>query len=219
MINLFWSVFGLGLVFFASPGPINIETVRRGVHSGPWPAFAVQVGAIIAEIALGVAVMGGIAPFIQQPSVQWVLTVLSAGVLGWIAWGALRPDRTSFAPLGQRRAAHYSMTVGVVAAASNPLGVMMWLVIAGVAPASGIALLQPVHVVIIGVGYLLGALTWAVLITVIVGWSRRFVQPRVWRWWNIGSGVLLGGFALHLVCVAAAVPVDVSNYFLTRSYQ
>ncbi len=74
---------------------------------------------------------------------------------------------------------------------------------AGVATASGIVDLQSAHVVIIGAGYLLGALTWAVLIALFVGWSRHFVQPHVWRWWNVGSGVLLGTFALRLVWTAA----------------
>jgi threonine/homoserine/homoserine lactone efflux protein len=109
--------------------------------------------------------------------------------------------------------------VGMIAAASNPMSVIMWLAVAGVAPASGIAELQPVHGVIISAGYLLGALTWAMLIALFVGWSRRFVQPHVWRWWNVGSGVLLGAFALRLVWTAATLPVEVTNYFLIRSYQ
>ncbi len=93
-----------------------------------------------------------------------------------MAWGAVRPAHQSPEPLPQRHAARRRVMVGTLVAASNPLSVM-WLAVAGVAPASGIVALQFAHPVIIGAGYLLGALTWAVFIAVFVGWSRRRVQP------------------------------------------
>lgn len=57
----------------------------------------------------------------------------------------------------------------------------------------------------IGSGYTLGALSWGVPFAALAAGGRRFVQPRVWRWWNVASGVLLGGFALRLVCAAATL--------------
>lgn len=92
-MTAFFSIVGLGFVFFASPGPINFETVRRGVNSGPWSAFCVQIGAVLAELALGVVVLLGLAPLMQRLDVQLAFSLFSAGLLLWIAGMALRDAR------------------------------------------------------------------------------------------------------------------------------
>lgn len=195
----FFSIFALGLVFFASPGPINIETVRRGVNSGPWPAFFVQLGAVLAELVVGVAVLFGLAPLMQRADIHLGFTLLSAGVLLWIAWVALRDARQPVSVQLQVAASRHSLVVGMVCAASSPLSAMMWLSIAGIATAHGVAMTSVWTIGFVGLGYFLGALTWAVLISAFIGWSRAVVKPRFWRYWNAVSGVILGGYGVHLL--------------------
>lgn len=195
MTHLLWSVFGLALAFFASPGPINIESVRRGVAGGPWPAFAVQCGAIGAELVLGVAVLFGLAPVIERPGVQLVLTLASASLLLWLAWTALRTTRHPSDPQSTSWTRH-GVIVGALCAASNPLTPLMWLTVAGMVTAADQVALAPAAIAMLGIAYALGALVWAVLLAALIGWSRTLVQPHWWRWWNAVSGLILGGYGV-----------------------
>lgn len=198
-MTVFWSIFGLGLLYFATPGPINIETMRRGITGGPWPAFCVQLGAVTAELALGGAVLLGIVPLMQRPWVQLVFTMLSIGVLLSLAWAALCDAHRSAVPRPVVATAQGSFLVGAIAAASSPLTVMMWLSITGVAATGGHPITELADVVLVGLGYVLGALTWAALLAVGIGWGRRRVPSHFWRWWSTASGVILGGYGIHLL--------------------
>lgn len=201
-MNVFLSVVGLGLAFFAAPGPINIETVRQGVNGGAWPAFSLQLGAIVAELLIGVAVFVGIVPFMEQPAVQLMLALCSAAVLLWIAWRALRDTGPVKVPHSPIAAARHSFVIGLTCALTNPLSALMWLTIAGVAAISDVAALAIGDALLIGAGYLLGALTWAVLIALFIGWSRHLIRPQVWRWWNALSGLAIGGYGVQMLWAA-----------------
>lgn len=201
-MNVFLSVVGLGFVLFASPGPINIETVRRGVHAGAWSAFSVQLGAIVADLLIGVAVFVGIVPFMEQPAVQLSLALCSAAVLLWIAWGALRATDHVTAPNATIAAARHNFVIGLLCAISNPLSALLWLTVAGVAAIRDVAAIAVGDVLLIGSGFLLGSLTWAVFIALFIGWSRHLIRPKVWRWWNALSGLAIGGYGVHMVWAA-----------------
>lgn len=198
-MTVFWSVVGLGLLFSASPGPINLETLRRGLHEGPWSAFSVQVGSLIAELGLGGMMLLGLVPLIQHPGVHLTLTVLSIGVLLAIAWTALRDARRTPVPGAGTSSARRSLLLGALAAASNPLSPMVWVSIIGVAAASDYLMSGLATAVLVGLGYLLGALSWAIVFTVGIGWGRSLLAPRFWRWWNVTSGAIIGGYGIHLL--------------------
>lgn len=137
-MNMFWSVFGLGLTFFASPGPINIETVRHGVRDGYRAALAVQIGATCAELVLAVAVLLGIAPFMQHSTVQFMLAMVGAAFLLWTAWRAVHEASPTTMLSPQRRTAHHSALMGAGYAISNPLGIFIWLTVAAMLTATGV---------------------------------------------------------------------------------
>lgn len=168
------------------------------MNGGAWPAFFVQLGAILTALALGAAVLVGVAPLLKRPGVQLALHLFGAGVLLWLAWSALRDARRLHIPLAAQGRAHHSLIVGAICAVSNPLTVMVWFAVGGVATGHGFTELHA-RTAIIGLGYLMGTLTWAVLFAACIGWGRRWFQSRVWRWWNLASGLLFTTAGLHLL--------------------
>jgi threonine/homoserine/homoserine lactone efflux protein len=194
---MFWSIFGIGLAFYASPGPINVETVRRGVNGGPWPAFFVQLGAIGAHLVLGVAVLLGLAPLIKRPEAQLMLHVFSASVLLWLAWAAVHDTQRALLPLPVRDSVFNSLMAGALCAASNPLTGMVWITVVDVAAAYGFTDLRISDVALITFGYLIGTLTWAVAFAACIGRGQRLLQSRAWRWWNVASGAALAAYAVY----------------------
>jgi chemosensory pili system protein ChpE len=199
MTVLFWSIFGLALAFFAAPGPINVETVRRGLHGGARSAFAVQLGALLAELLVGIAVLAGVAPVITRPAVQLGLTLISGSLLLWTAWSALRAARAQSESASQPVTTRRSFLLGLGWAATNPFTPLIWLTIIGIVTSAGGGAIDPPTIALLGAGYVLGALSWAVAVVTLIGWSRTLLQPRFWRAWNALSGLAIGGYGVHLL--------------------
>src|SRR5713226_8419186 len=65
----------------APPGPVTMETVRRGLGGGFRPALFVQLGSVIGDLTwCGVALLG-LAPLVQVAWIRVVLSVVGVGLL------------------------------------------------------------------------------------------------------------------------------------------
>jgi chemosensory pili system protein ChpE len=199
MGELFWSIAGLALALCAAPGPINIEMVRQGVNHGFMPALGVHIGAVAAELAWAGVVLLGLAPFIQQPAVQSAMAMVGACVLLWMAWQTMRAALVPAMAQASTRQARHGVWTGAIYAASHPLVVTFWISIAAMLTVSGITPIQPLHLVVIVCAYIAGGMTWGVAVAALAAWSRKIVQPRMWRWLNAVSGVLLATYGFQLL--------------------
>ena len=63
MDQLLLSALGLGLVFSATPGAVNTESLRRGVSQGFWPALLVQLGSPTGDLIWAAVALTGTAFF------------------------------------------------------------------------------------------------------------------------------------------------------------
>lgn len=181
MGDIFWTVFGLALALCAAPGPVAVETVRRGVQHGYWPALGVQLGAVAAELGWAAVVALGLAPLVQQPAVQPLLTLLGTAFLLWTAWQSLRAARLPVALELHRASTRSATLVGALYAASNPLTVLFWLsVVALLAGRSG-GMLPPAQWLVVGAAYALGGLAWGALLALLAALGHRHVRPNTWR--------------------------------------
>lgn len=65
--------------------------------------------------------------------------------------------------------------------------------------ASGVANPQAEHFMVFFGGFMVGAVLWALSISSLIAWGRRFVDPGLFRWINLLSGIALGYFGLRLL--------------------
>lgn len=191
-ITIFFSSFVIALSGALMPGPLLTATIsessRRGAHAGP----LLIVGHGILELALVIALMLGLAPFLRQEEVFIVTAFAGALILFWMGANMLRslPDLTLSWDAGTEKHSHLVMT-GILMSIANPYWIIWWVTI-------GLGyIVYSIEYGIWGVlfffsGHILADLAWYAFISAAVCKGRHFISNRVYR-------VVIGACALFLI--------------------
>jgi chemosensory pili system protein ChpE len=187
----------LAFAYVAAPGPIIVETLRRGVSGGFAGSLAVQTGSAIGIITYaGLALMGaGLAP---QTSL-WQLAVGAAGVIMLLYLGivTIRTGRTLTLRPAQvstgRAATRGAFWTGAALSLANPLDIVFWLSIGSRAMAGNDSPGHPFFT-----GFLLGCVLTSLGVAAIAGFcrSRLAGKPALAVSWVCGLALI--GFGLRL---------------------
>jgi threonine/homoserine/homoserine lactone efflux protein len=191
----------LGLAYVASPGPVNIETLRRGLAGGFRVALALQLGSLIGDLFWASLALAGLGLLLAHAAAQTILGVAGTALLLYLGCSALRSWRAIAAvaiPAGastsQRKpaaqAAWRMAWTGAAIATVNPFGPAFWLSIGGALGGSA------QHPVTFLGGFFLGALIAAVGIALLVGIGHARITPRLVRLATSGCGLALIGCGL-----------------------
>ncbi len=192
----------LGLAYVASPGPVTVETLRRGLAGGMRVAFTLQLGAIIGHVIWAMLALVGVGLLLTNAPAQILLGGVGSILLMYLGWSALRGWR-SFAMAASaghkigasnRSAAPTARRVfwtGVAVAVANPFGPAFWLSIGGTL-GQGAEHSAPLF---LG-GFFIGSLLAAVGIVLLVGLGHTRITPRLARLASHGCGVVLIGFGV-----------------------
>jgi chemosensory pili system protein ChpE len=207
-------VFGamLGVVYILSPGPVIVETVRRGVRSGFRGALLLQVGALAADLILASLALYGVTRFIGNPTFQFVLSITGMGLLfglGIISlrqcWGSsLRKTQESSAEAGRKVVAQTSSThfvIGLGLAFANPYGLLFWMSIENTILHQASSYL--VHFLL---GFFVAGLVVSIVIAKLVCVSSRWLTPGMSRLTAFTLGVVMIGMGLNLGYAAIIYP-------------
>lgn len=191
-----------GLVFNVAPGPVLVETLRRGLVGGYRPALAVQVGSLVGDVTWAVIGVTGIATVMQLDALRVPLGVAGTIYLLWLAidaWrSAARADQPREAPT---RAGPF--VTGALLSLTNVQNVALWSALASV-----------VHVGLGGAhgaaastcfvaGFMIASVTWCF---VCAGLAAR--AGRLPPWWRMTSMRLC---AASLAGLAAASARDLAR--------
>lgn len=74
----------LGLAYMLAPGPVLLETVRRGLRGGMRSAAAVQFGTFVAVLMYAAIFRSGIGQMLAFPGLKFGLGVLGAALLVYL---------------------------------------------------------------------------------------------------------------------------------------
>jgi threonine/homoserine/homoserine lactone efflux protein len=195
----------LGVAYVVPPGPVNIETVRRGLTGGLVTALAIQLGAVVVDIVYAMLAMVGIRFLLTHSIAQLTLGLMGTALLGYLGWsalqngpglGALLPrlagetiPRTQAPPTSVQR----SFWIGVAISIANPYSIAFWLSVGG-------TLMQNSHHhgLVFLCGFILGSLASSLLIACLVGYWCLRITPRLLRLTSSACGLALFAFALSL---------------------
>jgi threonine/homoserine/homoserine lactone efflux protein len=194
-LTIFASSFVIALSGAMMPGPLLTATIgessRRGFMAGP----LMIVGHGILELALVIALLLGLAPFLNQDRVFAGIALAGAGILIWMAVGMFRslPSLSLSFDTSEQQRGHLVLS-GVLMSLANPYWTIWW---------ATIGLGYILHCMRFGAwgiffffaGHILADLAWYALISGAVAKGRRFLNDRLYR------GVI-GGCAGFLVVFA-----------------
>ncbi len=190
----------LAVSFSAPPGPVTMETLRRGLRGGFSPAFRVQLGSIIGDFMWFMLALIGLGQLAQISIVRGALAVAGVGLLLYLGFCGMR-DAFKTARLEQgnsintKRGAFRS---GMAISIANPMAVGYWLSIGGTLVATGVAGQAGGQMASFVFGFVAGTFLWAFIMALAVRFSKQILHPNLFRVINFGCGAALMIFGITL---------------------
>lgn len=203
----------MAISFCAPPGPVTMETIRRGLRGGFATALQVQLGSIVGDMTWCALALLGLAPLVQVPWVRLVLSVAGVAVLVSLGGMGLRdaframPAAVAASDQPAHQARHGAFRSGVAISMANPTAVGYWLSVGGALVAAGVAGTTVQQTTLFVAGFVSGTLAWALLTAFIVRWGRVLMTPRVFRVVNAAcsAALLVFGLALAFAMFSSSV--------------
>jgi threonine/homoserine/homoserine lactone efflux protein len=198
LFAIFASSFVIALSGALMPGPLLTATIsessKRGFITGP----LMIAGHAILEVGLILALLLGLAPYIQMPAVFVAVALAGSGILLWMALGMFRslPSLQLSWNASQDQQNHPIIS-GIMMSIANPYWIIWWATLG-----LGYILYSWQFgfwgVVFFFAGHILADLTWYSLISAAVAKGRHFLTNRLYQ---------------GLIAICAAFLVLFAGYF------
>jgi chemosensory pili system protein ChpE len=172
---------------------------------GFWAALLVELGSLIGDATWAIIALVGLAFLVQNGPARFILSILGAFFLFYLAWTALREARTGVRVDPKASGRQGDFSTGAFLSLGNPFTVAFWLGVGSSTITTRISNPETVHFVVFFLAFMLGALIWCFILAGLVMWGRRFVNPGFFRWVNLVCAVLLGYFGMELFLKNLAV--------------
>ncbi|MHB9097146.1 MAG: LysE family transporter [Syntrophales bacterium] len=205
LLTIFASSFVIALSGALMPGPLLTATIsessRHGFIAGP----LMIAGHAILELVLVIALLLGLAPFLQLPAVFVATALIGSVILFWMAFGMFRslPLLTLSWEGGQKQWKRHPIISGIWMSVANPYWIIWWATI-------GLGyILYSWRFGLWGIafffaGHILADLVWYSLIAAAVAGGRHFITDRLYR---------------SLIAVCAAFLIVFAGYFAYAGFE
>ncbi len=179
------------------PGPLLTATISESSQRGALTGPLLIVGHGILELLLLVALVFGIAPFLQRGDVFAVVAISGGVILIWMAVGMFRTLPSLSMSLNQAVSKRGSIVLsGVILSIANPYWIIWWATIGfGYVIYSwqfGMA-----GIVFFFTGHILADFAWYSAVSAAVGKGRHLFTDRLYRGIIAACAVVLILFALY----------------------
>ncbi len=190
----------IAISFSAPPGPVAMETVRRGLRGGFTPALRVQLGSIIGDLMWCAIAMLGLAPLAQVPWLRLALGIAGVGLLIYLGAMGIRDSfkASTFETHETGETKGGAFRSGMAISMANPMAVGYWLSVGGALVATGVVGSTPAQTASFIAGFLGGTFLWALLMAFAVRWSKQLMTPALFRVVNFSCGAALLVFGITL---------------------
>lgn len=198
----------MGIVYVAAPGPIGIETLRRGLRGGIAAALAVQGGSALGLIFYAALALLGAGALLQQaarqpvPGLGGMVLLITLGIMTIRDGRDLVVQASMSAPGGP--STRSALGAGAMLSLANPLDVVFWLSIGG-------GLLQRQQGPLFLGAFALGCLVASLLLALFAAFWQSRLTGRSLQAVSWVCGLTLIVFGLQLGLGAAAQTLKIAN--------
>jgi threonine/homoserine/homoserine lactone efflux protein len=208
-IDLFLRGLATGFAIAFALGPIGLLVIRRTVDRGWVYGFLSGVGVATADATYGAIAAFGLTAVTEVlvGADRW-LGLVGGAVLVLFAVRSLRRSvrATDAAPAPLTEPGRFRGPIGawasmVALTLTNPATIISFAALfASIGAGTG----GPAGALSVVLGVFLGSVAWWLLLTGVVAGLRARLTPRVIRWLNIGSALIIGGFGLAAIGLGLA---------------
>jgi chemosensory pili system protein ChpE len=200
MLTTLFAGAAIAISFSAPPGPVTMETIRRGLRGGFGPALNVQLGSIIGDFLWFTIALIGLGPLAQITWVRAPLAIAGVLVLLYLGASGIRDAvRTKIVTATDRPdSAKGAFRTGMAISIANPMAIGYWLSVGGALVAAGVSGTTPAQTLSFVGGFVGGTFAWAFIMAGAIRWGKQLIHPTLFRAVNFvcGAALLAFGFTL-----------------------
>jgi len=197
LLTIFVSSFVIALSGALMPGPLLTATISESTQRGFIAGPLLIAGHGILELALVVALLLGLAPFLQMPAVFAATALTGSAILLWMAFGMFRSLPSLHLPWGgDQKQRNHPVLSGVLISAANPYWIIWWATI-GLGYILYSWRFGLWGIVFFFAGHILADLLWYTLVSAAVAGGRHFLTDRLYQGLITGCAVFLVLFAVY----------------------
>lgn len=181
LVTIFASSFVIALSGALMPGPLLTVTVSESTHRGAVAGPLMIFGHGLLELFLVIALLLGMAPFLQRNDVFVFISLVGGSLLLWMGFSMFRSLPALRLHLGAGQTKNRNLIIaGILFSLANPYWLLWWASI-------GLGyILHSVRFGIMGItafflGHILADLAWYTLISFGVARGRRFFSDVFYR--------------------------------------
>jgi threonine/homoserine/homoserine lactone efflux protein len=187
----------MGIAYAATPGPVNVETIRRGLGGGFLDALAVQTGSAVGRIAYALLALFGAGLLLREAGWQLASGMFGVTALFYLGITTIRDgqaavDRVAGQPPGPDLARRHFLT-GAVLSLANPLAVVFWLAIG-----SRVVQQPGLNGVTFLAGFFAGCMLTSLIVATLASFFRSWLSSRTMLVVSWACGLVLIAFGFRL---------------------
>ena len=199
-INTILGYFLLGISLSAPIGPINAAQINKGIQGGFWHAYAIGLGAIVADIIYMLLVYLGVIHLLDSPFIKTFLWLFGFFVLVYTGIESIK-DAGKISTDSDNRSSKLSLgktfTSGFLISLLNPLSILFWLGIYGSILAKAAQQFSFEQLLLYSGAIVFGILLWDLTMAAVSSFFRKFLTVHVLKTISIFSGISLVGFGIY----------------------
>lgn len=191
----------LGLTLAAPIGPVNLEIIKRGLHSGFKQAFLTGAGAMSADTTYLTLIFFGLTSFLNMTLMKIVLGIVGSLILIYLGVISAKEffNKSAVAKTNPKPLFKSSFITGYVLAISSPMTIVWWTGVFGALLTSQTSMANNLFAFLSCFSILLGCFVWVFFLAVALHWGRKFVNTKFLKSISLTAGIFLIGFGFYFL--------------------
>ncbi len=208
-VEIFIQALLIGYSGAIMPGSLLTYTLNESLKFGAKSGLIISMGHALLEMGLVILIFFGIGDYLSTPIAQLIISISGGLVLVFLGINMIKDSLSDKVGIDLKESSeiHYGnlLAGGALLSASNPYFLVWWATI-------GLGLIMNAYkymgilgIALVYFGHITADITWYVFVAALVGKTRSFINPRVYKTIIIILGCCLCGFGIKFLVSALKI--------------